>query len=203
MAHARLYKHYPKDRSEDGDYVRSWLEQIRTSSTNDGHLTSDKGGEDTGSPPWRPYNLPISNKENLIAGVQYERLASRKPRDSPIRSPSLYSPEDRRVISTSPASAHHDGYDVEPDHQDSCSNSLKNVYEKRPRRKTRPEKYETKRRKVEAETPRKKRPSKLASKRKQKPTLRSGKEVMHNFVSESIPAERVTVCCNNAIATPG
>lgn len=73
----------------------------------------------------------------------------------------------------------------------------KNVYEKRPRRKTREDRYDSRKqrkKRAKPEADHKKEPSPVKkSRNKSKQKLRSGKEVMTNFTSTAIPPGRVTV----------
>ena len=73
------------------------------------------------------------------------------------------------------------------------------AYEKRPRRKTRQDRYDTKRQKLQYQGKRRKTKEKKTiprnSKRpdSRKGQLRSGKEVMDNFTSAAIAVDKVTV----------
>ncbi|KAL6869823.1 hypothetical protein ACO1O0_001154 [Amphichorda felina] len=176
--------HGQRPRCEDRTFILSWLDDIRAGIRDLDEAHDQADDMDHQGSSWRPYNLPMPSKGVDVTGSARQERLRWAARDSPLASqPSCSAASDGKSTGTFS--------DVEDDHD--------HAYEKRPRRKTRQDRYDTKRQKVQYGGKQKKRKEKKNiprhSKRldNRKGQLRSGKEVMDNFTSAAITADKVTV----------
>lgn len=192
-----------RPRCEDHTFIHSWLDQIRASKAEGpGEAGNQPDEGDRDKPPWRPHNLPIcGNGTHRDPGNRRETPRWRG-RDSPLLTHPAYSTSDRRSRGTTSCTAdgnsrHARGSDRSDAESDECRHSLtsKNPYEKRPRRKTRADRYDVKRQRTKHEKQTRRKSTSRQPKRPKdhRNLLRSGKEVMENFTSAAIPVDRVTV----------
>ncbi|PHH85933.1 hypothetical protein CDD83_10979 [Cordyceps sp. RAO-2017] len=179
-------------------YVQSWLSRIDTGSASvPAPAQSDKAPE-AAREPWIP-DGPLFPRPRPI------RQATQSPslfvRDSPLPSSSSRPSGHRESVLASPkltadALLRHDKLpDAPPGPPISASGEGGDDYCKKPRRKTRHDRYDTRKRREPGE-PGAKTKSRHSKKRKTdqpKRTLRSEREVMDNFASYAIAAERVTM----------
>ena len=166
----------PEVAEDDGaDYVKAWLCQVQGGSalqTSDCLAPGPSPGPSR--PIWRPHLLPMQDGTLARGGLRQQ-------------SPSLFV-RDSPLPSVSSKSSNHGA----------CS-AAGELFEKRRRRKTRRNRYETSPTKTghaagEKEPPRSTTKATRATRR----VLRSSREVLNNFSSDSISNRRVTVrrrCC--------
>lgn len=174
--------------------VRLWLDQLRACS----QVQSTEATGDLASSrkqPWRPHNLPLG--ETTMTHHEQGHWETGRPVKDDILLPdpsstgdayddsTIYSKSDRGAHSVTKRKRH-----PLPSRTTSTPRSEDLTFEKRPRRKTRDDRYDTKKSKRPAVV-RAKRASKKHKLARSK--LRSGREVMNNFVSAAIAHPKVTV----------
>ncbi|KAF7557035.1 hypothetical protein G7046_g6150 [Stylonectria norvegica] len=181
------------------EFITSWLDQIHHP-LNDGILEAiqdeiDEPRETTTR--WRPYNLPIAH---IDAGNQ--ETASRPRHGNLTRD--RYTTKQRRSLDdvheraqlndVTPSVCYRKGrkrLQCSTDGSSHRSTSSGHVFKKRPRRKTRQDLYETKKRTQHREPVPDTRHSQAKKRKRHK--LRSGRDIMVNFTSEAIPDKRLTL----------
>lgn len=189
----------PEAGSDDFGPVRSWLNQTSPEDEVTNHQDSlNQGLDRSRSLGWRPYNLPIAPIP-LHNRQQGER---RFDRDQPIaRSPERFDNDSYSTRGYEESVAM--GSDKEnrkrhrsPERQQSPNFTSDDfAFERRPRHKTRPDRYDSRKRddgraraaKGEAKGARK-------QTRAKKSRLRSSRDVMNNFTSSFLGTSRITVC---------
>lgn len=177
------------------NHVRSWLAQVSNSSLDpvhsprqyleddDQHITSN----------WRPFNIPVTHYPRQTLS----RARSTRP-SSPFIPTSPPRPRESRKYHQLTSEVV-DEYDYKKrrrpqrssDETSNYSRSDISVYEKPPRRKTREDKYDTKKQDGEKEPGSKRK--RQRTKEKKRAQIRPGRDIMSNFVSDAISAKRVTV----------
>lgn len=164
--------HRPAQRCEDREYIHSWLNEV------DRDADPEAGNPDTQR--WRPHGLaPISHDRpvSAMSGHRWRKASS----SSEIAL--------RPIIKSPAGSSSCDGSLPAPP---SSLSEKENVYVKRPRRKTKDARYDTKRAKTTREKP-EHAASKPRKRKDRKQELRSGRDVMKNFTSNAVSYDRVTV----------
>jgi hypothetical protein len=186
-------------------YIKSWIQTLPSQpSFDNGSLEADQDIEDVER--WKPNNLPLSKYRSDYGNKLDQNRSSWVLRDHPLQSPPRPHGNDNDSSSSSSASVFSS---IPTDHHN--SETLKeDIYRKRPRARTRPERYDSKKKtshtprnehrpskKRKSRTKRRKPPeeksSKMCSSRSQ--ALWSRKDIMNRFTSSAIPstATRVTV----------
>lgn len=187
--------------SQANNYVRSWLAQVSNPSLDpeqnpSQHFDEDRDDREITS-HWHPFNLPVLHiarqfppeTRNTLTHPPTDLSSFRKSRES--RKQHQLDSEIEQI---------HDGYNYKEkkrrrqpsSDETSCpSNSDASAYTKQPRHKTRQDRYDTKKQKGgRNSTSEKKRNS---SKKQKRAQIRSGRDVMSNFVSDAVSNKRVTV----------
>lgn len=175
-SHRHDNRHVPENgttpqRCEDQSYIQSWLIGVKGDNEN-GREDFDEEQQ------WRPHNLTVPQKRSFPDEATARKKSSRVPKDSPLRRSTKYRDD---------LSSHHGASAAPP----SSSSGKENVYAKKARKKTREDRYDTKKCKPKPEKRREslQRPHRRKDRKRE---LRSGKEVMHNFNSNAISNDRVT-----------
>lgn len=192
-------QHVPEAGSDFSGPVRSWLNQTSSQDEVANHLHSfDQDLNRSRSPGWRPYNLPIA-PIHLHTRRHGERSFDR---DRPIsRSPERFDSDRYSTRGYEESVAM--GSDKEnrkrhrsPERQQSPNLTSDDfTFERRPRHKTRPDRYDSRKRddrRAPAAKSQAKEPRKQA--RAKKSRLRSSRDVMDNFKSSLIGSSKITVC---------
>ena len=179
-------------------YVLAWLNKSETGSPSyDAKIVQNRAEtrkDDEMKLTWRPNNMLLSHLHNPASCASPE--ASLFIRDELLRPASSEALQESTFMGHPRSSClSNSSYNTRRRHPQSfiasASVQLGNeIFEKRPRRKTRPDKYDIKKRPRERS-----RSQRRNSSREKRPrqTLVSGKEAMSRFSSASIPAQRVTV----------
>ncbi|KJZ72599.1 hypothetical protein HIM_07958 [Hirsutella minnesotensis 3608] len=178
------------------NHVQSWLSQVHESNHSPELTTLSKSPE-AAPMPWRPNNI-VPTK--TIPDTRTVRSPSLFVRDSPLPSLSPYQSDHCGLsepvsIATTMSKHQNRRQQSSPAQPTVASGSSKNEYRKRPRRKTRPDRYDT----VKLEKPRRSKKEGKDSRPKPRKdqgsnrTLRSEREVMENFTSGAIAKDRVTM----------
>lgn len=185
--------------------VRSWLEQIDSPGAEAGHqLDHTRNGHDNDFFPlthldWRPHNLPtapaITNNDSS------KRRRYRFPdNDTPIAiSTESFQHHDlpqsgiQQEPGSRPRKRSYDKYNVPSSSGSHGSLSDDWVFEKRARRKTRPDRYDTKKREDYDNSRRSGTQDKPRRSLSNKHELRSSRDIVTNFTSAAIKNHRVTV----------
>ncbi|CAH0049689.1 unnamed protein product [Clonostachys solani] len=195
-----------RDHLEQDDkhaYVHSWIQTLPSQpSFDDGPIEADQDIEDVER--WKPHNLPLSKYRSGYGNKLDQNRSSWVLRDHPLQSPPRPNENDNGSSGSSSASV---PSGIGTDHQN--SESLKqDVYRKRPRARTRPERYDSNKR-ASHTAQNKHRPSrkrKSGTKRRKPPeekspkmrssgsqALRSRKDIMNRFTSSAIPSTTTRV----------
>jgi hypothetical protein len=179
------------------DAVQSWLSQVHDyGSHNDSeqHFAQDMDNDYT--PNWKPHNLstvPISRNHHQSRRSRNRALDQQPPSDlleddtysESQHGPSLETGSDKENRKRSRSHFTHNSHK---------GKSGKWLFERQPRRKTRPDRYTSKniggRREPTTESE-ERRPRKRPRSKKQE--IRSSRDIMNNFTSGAIPNTRVTV----------
>ncbi|CAH0016172.1 unnamed protein product [Clonostachys rhizophaga] len=184
-------------------YINSWIQTLPSQPSFDsGSQEADQDIEDVER--WKPHNLPLSKYRSDYGNKLDQNRSSWVLRDHPLQSPPRPHGNDNGSSGSSSASVSSSNG---TDHPKSAAPE-KNVYRKRPRARTRPNRYDSKTRTSHTprneHRPRKKRksgtkwrkppeekPSKMRSSRSQ--ALRSRKDIMNRFTSSAIPSTTTRV----------
>ena len=192
-------RHHSTITDVDTDHIRAWLNQIpagsRYASPEAPHPKIDIGSVER---LWHPHGLAlpgISPKRHVARGATYEKSPDLLFPDRSLSSISSRQQDESQLASNHPItySSHHQQekrcrvpseLSVDP------PEPPQHAFRKRPRRRTRHDRYETEKDTEEREEARYR--SKRRNSRR-KPALRSGREVMANFASDVVSNQRVTV----------
>lgn len=180
--------------------VQTWLSQVQkcAADTAEQDKWAGEGANDTNF-PWRPHNLPLPHG-HIGGQPPVQRREHDFCRDTILHSPHLPSQDD--------SGWRHPSEDVQSDRRSpssGCSQSSEsslfvsetpdlNVYKKRPRRRTRDDRYERRKRSKHHQQRDRDKPRAKAKRQKvRRDQFRSGKEVMDNFASDSLGKPNVIV----------
>ncbi|VUC20346.1 unnamed protein product [Clonostachys rosea] len=190
-------------------YVHSWIQTLPSQpSLDSGLLEADQDIEEVDR--WKPHNLPLRKYGSHYGNKLDQNRSSWVLRDNPLQSPPCPqgNPQDNGNGSSGSSSASASS-SVRTDHQDSESQK-ENMYRKRPRAKTRLERYDSKKRpshtsqnkhrssrKRKSGTNRRDQSEEKSSKmcNSGSQALRPRKDIMNNYTSSAIPSTipRVTL----------
>lgn len=188
----------PKDaEGDDSGYVEAWLGRVRRDSA----LPTPRGSLDPRASPevarpiWRPHLLPVQDPTTTSRGLR-QRSPSLFVRDSPI--PSL--PSEPSSLRYSPADAPQ-GASANRSHDRERGEHIVTAsvqptddsFRKKPRRKTRRDRCDTKKGTGNDVVERGLSDAKRKRAKTTKQGLRSSREVVNNFSSDSVSTKRVTV----------
>ncbi|PNY28548.1 Uncharacterized protein TCAP_01523 [Tolypocladium capitatum] len=195
----------PTNPDADAGHVQAWLSQIPAGSRGESpeppHPEIDAG---PAKRPWRPHCLPlpgISPMRQAARGATYRQSPDLFVRDRPLSSISSRRSDERGTVSMRPGFA--DDADcrgqkklsrVPSDPSVSPAEPQEEAFRKQPRRRTRHDRYETKRHtEGRGETDVSEQPRSKRRKGRRNQMLRSGREVMNNFASDAVSNQRVTM----------
>lgn len=197
--------HRSTNPDDEAGRVQAWLSQIpagsRDESPEHAHPEIDAG---PAKHSWRPHCLPlpgISPTRQAAIEVTYRQSPDLFVRDRPLSSISSRRTDEQGAVPRRPSFAddvdHHRQQKrsrVPSEPSVSPTEPGEEAFRKRPRRRTRHDRYETKKHTDgRGETDAKEQPRSERRKGRRRQVLRSGREVMNNFASDAVSNQRVTV----------
>ncbi|POR31974.1 Uncharacterized protein TPAR_07801 [Tolypocladium paradoxum] len=203
--------HRSTDPDAGADHVQAWLSQIPAASCDES--PGPPNPEIDAGPskhPWRPHCLPlpgISPTRQAAREAMYRQSPDLLVRDRPLSSISSRQSGEQGAVSSRSGFA--DDADrrrqkkrsrVPSEPSVSPTESREEAFCKRPRRRTRHDRYETKKHtEGRGETDAREQPRSKRRKDRRKQVLRCGREVMNNFASDAVSNQRVTMKPNLTI----
>lgn len=184
------------DSSPQDSRIHAWLNEIRACA--DETEDNDHAKATHTEQPWRPHNLPLAEVDITNRQRSYHEPGRRK--DDMLLSVSSNPGDGQYPITMFSSSCDGNRSLVKQKRRrsSSCTASTPRtkelIFEKRPRRKTRSDKYDSSKRLDRPNMIKSKRASRSTRRKNaSKVKLRSGREVMNNFASVAIANPRVTV----------
>lgn len=197
--HSRAQRHIEDHQSSSVSNIRSWLEQI-VDPSHPSPQTTELYDVETGNAhsSWHPYGLagvqlgkkdkPSVCKRHHVSSRSSSPVDKERHRNDDVRLPPHRGKHNRNFQHT-----HKVRENQEDDGLSTRSESSVSVFEKRPRRKTRQNRYENRKEAGEpSQKPQPKKHKPRVSKHTSRP-IRSRLDVMNNFASDAIPQTRLTV----------
>ena len=194
----------------DINHVKSWLEQIANTAPNDTENTTRVDDETSDSYSiWYPHGLAFQQLGSESRTATRKRHCASE--DSAVNgwpgneSNKHQNPHDQLTTNESNHRKHKKARQQTDDELSDWFESEESdefVFEKRPRRKTRPDRYETNTDKTEPQPKSKTEKRKLRSNKNRRHPIRSRRDVMRNFTSDAIPQTRLTVSLVQELFVP-
>jgi hypothetical protein len=177
----------PEPQAVADDLVRNWLAKTERLPKPDS-FRDDLAHVAPAAIPWRPFNLPIPATANEAVRKSVSRQRRKSHGSSFLASPCK---SHRRERTKKPVSRTRRHPSLIRSYEDGDVDIL---YQKRPRHKTREDKYSTVKNKAKADSMRKQmvRPARRTED-STKAKLRSGSDIINKFTSEAVLSERLTV----------